>query len=100
MQDLTQAVSDSDAKREGMINDLTELEHQRFAAWFKILCTYMKTELELHDKVGEKLTGLKSFWTQLDNSPPPNTPLSAWTSDEPGGSKSSSSEKVAPGNSL
>jgi hypothetical protein len=87
MQDLTQAVTESDLKREGMINDLTDLEHQRFASWFKIMCTYMKTEIDLHDKVSEKLNGLKSFAVQLDSSPPPNNPLSSWTIDEGGPSR-------------
>ena len=82
MQDLTQAVTAADHKRDGMLADLAQLEQNRFYNYFNTTCTYLKTELFIQSKFHEKMASMEPTWSSLQKSLPSNNPLSAWIQDE------------------
>jgi hypothetical protein len=81
MEELTQAVTLTDKKREEMLCDLNQLEKERIASYFRLYCAVLRSESTFYTKAHSVMDNLQTVWTALELQVPPASAVSTWPSD-------------------
>lgn len=78
MEELTNAVTEVDKKREEMLIELQYLEQSRYSMWFKMFCSALKGELEFTKRAHGKMLESNSAWSILAAKPQPGRTELHW----------------------